>query len=167
MVCGGFLAVAKETMKMKKLIDAKIKVRYNYTGFVPASIVITDDQGDNFIINTVPPPEARWFVERSVRVHGSFKSKTADKFDEHNPLAEVYTYNGFQAAPPETTKSRGDYNYLNSDKHSISNPTQAKKNNSSESEYDLFDQQLSEKRKEKAKVMLIINDQDHCHYSKR
>ncbi|KAA0026125.1 hypothetical protein E5676_scaffold263G00270 [Cucumis melo var. makuwa] len=163
----GFLAIAKERMQMEKLIDAKIKVRYNYTGFVPASIMITDDQGDNFIITTVPPPKARWFVERYVRVHGSFKSKAANEFDEHNPSAEVYTYNDFQAIPQGTTKSRGDYSYLNSDKHSISNHTQAKKNNSSEFEYDPFDQQLCEKRKEKGKAILIINDQDHDHYFKR
>lgn len=59
MACGDFLAVAKETLELDKLIDAKIKVRYNYTGFVPAFVVITDDLGENFIINTVPPPEAR------------------------------------------------------------------------------------------------------------
>ncbi|TYK04225.1 hypothetical protein E5676_scaffold24967G00330 [Cucumis melo var. makuwa] len=123
--------------------------------------------GENFIITTVPPPEARWFVERNVRVHGSFKSKAADEFDEHNPSVEVYTYNGFQAIPSRTTKSRGDYSYLNSDKHSISNHTQAKKDNSSEFEYDPFDYQLCEKRKEKRKAILIINDQDHGHYSKR
>uniref|UniRef100_A0A9I9DN18 DUF4283 domain-containing protein n=1 Tax=Cucumis melo TaxID=3656 RepID=A0A9I9DN18_CUCME len=119
MACGGFLAIAKERMQMEKLIDAKIKVRYNYTGFVPASIMITDDQGENFIITIVPPPKARWFVERYVRVHGPFKSKAANEFDEHNPSAEVYTYNGFQAIPPGTTKSRES----NHGQESINNQT--------------------------------------------
>ncbi|KAA0035247.1 LINE-1 retrotransposable element ORF2 protein [Cucumis melo var. makuwa] len=159
--------VVKETMQMEKLIDAKIKVRYNYIGFVPASVLITDNQGENFILTTVPPTKARWLVERNVRVHGTFKTKAADEFDQHNPLAEAYTYNGFQAIPLESTRTRGDYSFLNSDKHSVSNHTQAKKNNSSESEYDPFDQQLSERRKEKGKVILLINDQDHGHYSKR
>ncbi|TYK23050.1 hypothetical protein E5676_scaffold142G00150 [Cucumis melo var. makuwa] len=101
MACGDFLAVAKETLELDKLIDAKIKV--------------------------------------SVRVHGSFETKAADEFDEHNPMAEVYTYNGFQAVPSVTTKSRGGYNHLSSDKHSLSNPTQTKKDSSSDSEYDPFD----------------------------
>lgn len=55
--CGGFLAVARETMELKNLIEAKVKVRYNYSGFVPTSLLITDDQGEGFIVYTVPPPE--------------------------------------------------------------------------------------------------------------
>ncbi|KAA0055834.1 hypothetical protein E5676_scaffold901G00060 [Cucumis melo var. makuwa] len=101
---GWSTVVVKETLEQEKLSDAKIKVRYNYTGFVPANIVISDEFRDNFIINTVQHPEARWLVERSFRVHGSFKTKAAEEFDEHNPLAEAYTYNGFQAILPKSSK---------------------------------------------------------------
>ncbi|KAA0047795.1 nardilysin-like protein [Cucumis melo var. makuwa] len=133
MACGGFFAVAKETLEQEKLIDVKIEVRYNYTSFVPANIVISDEFGDNFIINTVQHPEARWLVERSVRVHSSFKTKVTEEFDEHNPLAEAYTYNGFQVIPPESSKFFSGHLHNNSDKHSYSNPTKAKNDSSSNS----------------------------------
>lgn len=48
--CGGFLAVARETMELENLI-AKVKVCYNYTGFVPTSILITDVEGKEFVVN--------------------------------------------------------------------------------------------------------------------
>lgn len=72
-------------MEIKNLIEAKVKVRYNYTRFVPASILIFNDQGMDYVIYTVPPPDGRWFVERNVRFHGSFQIKAADEFDEHDP----------------------------------------------------------------------------------
>lgn len=130
--------MTKETLEQEKLIDAKIKFRYNYTSFVSVSIVITDDLGENFIINIVPPPEVRWFVERSVRIHGSFKTKVVEEFDEHNSLVEAYTFNGFQAIPLETTRLNGGYTHFSSNKHSLSNHTLAKKDNSSDSGYDPF-----------------------------
>ncbi|TYK01064.1 hypothetical protein E5676_scaffold264G00780 [Cucumis melo var. makuwa] len=135
-----FYAVTEMQMdgsQLEKLIDAKIEVRYNYTSFVPANIVISDEFGDNFIINTVQHPKARWLVERSVRVHGSFKTKVAEEFDERNPLAEAYTYNGFQAIPPESSKFFSGHLHNNSDKHSYSNPIKAKNDSSSNSDSDL------------------------------
>ncbi|KAA0025182.1 hypothetical protein E5676_scaffold202G002150 [Cucumis melo var. makuwa] len=115
----------------------------------------------------VQHPEARWLVERSVRVHGSFKTKAAEEFDEYNPLAEAYTYNGFQAIPPESSKQLGGHHHNNSDKHSYSNPTKAKNDSSSDSEYDPLEQKLKEKWKEKGKTILVINDQDPSHHSKK
>lgn len=41
--CGGFIVVAKKTMELSNMIEAKIKVRFNYFGFIPALILITDE----------------------------------------------------------------------------------------------------------------------------
>uniref|UniRef100_A0A9I9DZH1 Uncharacterized protein n=1 Tax=Cucumis melo TaxID=3656 RepID=A0A9I9DZH1_CUCME len=35
--CGGLIKVAEETRSAKNLIEAKIKIRYNYSGFLPAT----------------------------------------------------------------------------------------------------------------------------------
>ncbi|TYK13823.1 hypothetical protein E5676_scaffold488G00870 [Cucumis melo var. makuwa] len=106
--CGGFLAVAKETMEKENLIEAKIKVKYNYTGFVPASILLIDDQGENFVVYTVPPPKGRWFIERNVNFHGTFKIEAADDFDNLNPNAEKFTFAGNHAIPPKNSKNQSD-----------------------------------------------------------
>ncbi|KAA0047997.1 hypothetical protein E6C27_scaffold385G00620 [Cucumis melo var. makuwa] len=131
--CGGFLAVAKETMEKENLIEAKIK--------------------------------GRWFIERNVNFHGTFKIEAADDFDNLNPNAEEFTFAENHAIPPENSKNQSDSKQSKPDKTSDSNPTYAKKNSSSESEYDPFDQNSDDRRKEKGKAILSTYDQDICNYS--
>lgn len=69
--------------------------------------------------------------------------------------------------PLKTTKSQTRIKSVNSDRPSESNSTQAKKDSSSDSEYNPFDQQIYDRRKEKGKVVMIINEQDISHYSKK
>lgn len=55
------------------LIEADIKVRYNYSGFIPAFIGISDKEGKNYAIQTVAPLEGKWFTKRNVHIHSTFK----------------------------------------------------------------------------------------------
>lgn len=57
-----FYCSGKGNNELRKLIGAKvIKVHYNYYGFIPTSILLTDNEGKQFVINTIPRPESRWF----------------------------------------------------------------------------------------------------------
>lgn len=56
--CGDFWAVARKTLEMKNLLEAKIKIIYNYAGFVSASIFINHIDGNYFVVqlnHAVPP----------------------------------------------------------------------------------------------------------------
>uniref|UniRef100_A0A9I9E6B2 Uncharacterized protein n=1 Tax=Cucumis melo TaxID=3656 RepID=A0A9I9E6B2_CUCME len=116
--------------------------------FENASILLTDNQGENFVVNTVPPPKGRWFIERNVNFHGTFKIEAADDFDSLNPNAEEFTFAENHAIPLKNSKNQSDSKQSKPDKNSDSNPTHAKKNSSSESEYDPFDQNSDDRRKE-------------------
>lgn len=83
--------MAKETMNMDNLIETKVKVKYNYIRFVPATILLKDNIGQDYIIQTVPPLISRWLIQRNVRIHGTFKSEAARDFDEFNPSVELTT----------------------------------------------------------------------------
>ncbi|KAA0040719.1 hypothetical protein E5676_scaffold189G00100 [Cucumis melo var. makuwa] len=107
--CGGFLAVAKETMEKESLVEAKIKS---------------------------PPPNERWFIERNVNFHGSFKIEVADDFDSLNPNAEEFTFAEIDVILLENSKNQADNKQSKLDKNSNSNPTHAKKNSSSNSEVE-------------------------------
>ncbi|KAA0038069.1 putative amidohydrolase ytcJ [Cucumis melo var. makuwa] len=50
--CGGLQEVDKTMMNMDNLLEAKIKVRYNYNGFIPTAIRIKDKDGHFFVVNT-------------------------------------------------------------------------------------------------------------------
>lgn len=54
--CSSFMAITRETMEMEILIEAFVKIIYNYYGFFPTSILIRDDEGQDFVVQTVPPP---------------------------------------------------------------------------------------------------------------
>lgn len=155
---GGFQAVARENMEMESLIEVKVKVRYNYAGFVPASVLISDDQGVEYVVYIVPPPDGRWFVERNVSFHGSFKTKATDEFDEHNPQAKAYSFVRIHVVPLETTKFETRTKFVKSDWPSDLDPPQTKKDCSSDLEYDPFDQQICDRRKEKGKAIMSINE---------
>lgn len=52
---GGVFVVARETMELENLIEAKaVKVHYNFTGFVPASILISDNEGKHSSLSQFP-----------------------------------------------------------------------------------------------------------------
>ncbi|KAA0065895.1 hypothetical protein E5676_scaffold259G00540 [Cucumis melo var. makuwa] len=51
--CRGFLDVAKETKTRKNLVEARIKIRYNYSSFIPTNISIKDDNGHLFFVQAV------------------------------------------------------------------------------------------------------------------
>lgn len=159
--------MARETIEMENLIDAEVTVRYNYSGFVPASTLYIDDQGKEFIIYIVPPLDGRWFVERNVNFHGSFRTEAANEFDEHNHKAEAFSFIRKHVAPPAIAKNQDGINTQRSDKTTNSDHTLAKKDSSSDSKCDPFDQISEEKGKEKGKAVMSINEQDLSHCSKR
>ncbi|TYK04254.1 mitotic spindle checkpoint protein mad1 [Cucumis melo var. makuwa] len=55
--CGGFIEVALETADKKELTEALIKVRDNYTRFIPAFIKIHDEERNEYIVHTVTQKE--------------------------------------------------------------------------------------------------------------
>ncbi|KAA0046763.1 hypothetical protein E6C27_scaffold216G00460 [Cucumis melo var. makuwa] len=95
--CGGLIKVAEETRSAKNLIEAKIKIRYNYSGFLPATVRIFDSDGNKFSIQVVTHPEGKWLTERNVRLHGTFKRQAAAAFDEFNPDSEQFFFEGTEA----------------------------------------------------------------------
>ncbi|KAA0044557.1 hypothetical protein E6C27_scaffold46G003060 [Cucumis melo var. makuwa] len=90
--CGGFIDAAPESVNKIELTEALIKVKENYTGFLPAFIQIHDEEGHVFIIQTVTHPEGRWLRERNPSIHGSFTKTAAENFNEFNPYAEQFTF---------------------------------------------------------------------------
>ncbi|KAA0039949.1 hypothetical protein E5676_scaffold266G00990 [Cucumis melo var. makuwa] len=90
--CGGFIDAAPESINKLELTEALIKVKENYTGFLPAFIQIHDEEGQDFIVQTITHPEGKWLRERNPSVHGSFTKSAAEKFNEFNPYAEQYTF---------------------------------------------------------------------------
>ena len=73
---------------MDNILEAKIKVRYNYNGFIPAAIRIKDKDGHFFMVHTVIICLVKWLAERDVKIHGSFRRQAAINFDNFNPKAE-------------------------------------------------------------------------------
>ncbi|KAA0063245.1 hypothetical protein E5676_scaffold556G00250 [Cucumis melo var. makuwa] len=88
--CRGLLEVDKATMNMDNLLEAKIKVRYNYSGFIRATIRIEDKDGHFFVVHMVTICSGKWLAERDVKIHGSFKRQDAIEFDNFNPKAEQF-----------------------------------------------------------------------------
>ncbi|KAA0062230.1 hypothetical protein E6C27_scaffold321G00310 [Cucumis melo var. makuwa] len=58
--CRGLLEVSKSTMRKADLIEARLKIKHNYTGFISAQINITNSKGNIFTIHTVSYTEGRW-----------------------------------------------------------------------------------------------------------
>uniref|UniRef100_A0A9I9CCC9 DUF4283 domain-containing protein n=1 Tax=Cucumis melo TaxID=3656 RepID=A0A9I9CCC9_CUCME len=90
--CGGFIDAAPESVNKIELTEALIKVKENYTGFLPAFIQIHDEEGHVFIIQTVTHPEGRWMRERNPSIHDSFTKTAAENFNEFNSYAEQFTF---------------------------------------------------------------------------
>ncbi|KGN64358.2 hypothetical protein Csa_014067, partial [Cucumis sativus] len=80
--CGRFVEVAKATRDRFDLIEADIKIKYNYSGFIPAFVMIVDEEGIPFTIQTVVQAEGKWLIERNPRIHGTFTNEAAKNFNE-------------------------------------------------------------------------------------
>ncbi|KAA0045139.1 hypothetical protein E6C27_scaffold30G001380 [Cucumis melo var. makuwa] len=106
--CGGLIKVAEETKSAKNLIEARIKVRYNYSGFLPANVRIFDNEGNKFSIQVVTHPEGKWLIERNVRLHGTFKRQAAATFDDFNPESEQFFFEGMEAISPDFLSTSSD-----------------------------------------------------------
>uniref|UniRef100_A0A9I9D488 DUF4283 domain-containing protein n=1 Tax=Cucumis melo TaxID=3656 RepID=A0A9I9D488_CUCME len=99
--CGGLLKVAEETKTARNLIEAKLKIRYNYSGFLPAYVKIFDQEGNKFVVQAITHSEGKWLMERNVRLHGTFKRQDAASFDEFNPDSEQFLFDGLEAISPD------------------------------------------------------------------
>lgn len=95
--CGGFLEVARCTWRKLDLIDATIKVKDNFCGFIPTFVIFTDDEGAQFTIQTVVPMIGKWLVCRNPKIHGSFTREAARNFDEFDDSTESFTFRGNSA----------------------------------------------------------------------
>lgn len=73
--CGGFVDVDKATQDMEDLIDAKIKVRYNYYGFIPAAIRIKDKDEHFFIVHIVTQFAGKLLAEVMSKYMGLSRDK--------------------------------------------------------------------------------------------
>lgn len=122
--CGGFIEVARETIEKSELIEGLIKIKDNYTGFIPANIRITDEKGDEFIVHSVTHTDGRWLRERNPKIHGSFTKRAAEKFNKFKFDAEQYFFKGNIAmlddsSSPEPTPKREE----NTTSHRKTRPT--------------------------------------------
>ncbi|KAA0058103.1 hypothetical protein E6C27_scaffold274G004110 [Cucumis melo var. makuwa] len=99
--CGSLVKVAEETKTARNQIEAKLKIRYNYSGFLPAYVKIFDQEGNKFVVQVVTHSEGKWLMERNVRLHGTFKRQAAASFDDFNPDAEQFLFDGLEAISPD------------------------------------------------------------------
>uniref|UniRef100_A0A9I9ED02 Uncharacterized protein n=1 Tax=Cucumis melo TaxID=3656 RepID=A0A9I9ED02_CUCME len=145
---------------MENLVEEKVKVKYNYSGFVPASIQIKDDFGQVHIIQIVPPPKNRWLIERNARIHGTFRSGATRDFDEFNFFLETFRFIEFHAIPSKNLGEKFQGNFTNIINAIEANHTKTKDYNSSCSDFNFFDSILSRKRREKGKSIMNIYDKN-------
>ena len=131
-------------------MEAKIKIRYNYSGFIPANISIKDDNGHSFIVHTVTHENGKWLTERDVKIHGSFQRQAAIDFDDFNPKAEQYYFIGNSAVPPEKFKLKSKI-VINELSHSSGNLTLAKGTDDKGSKGSKDSDEEMAKKKEKRK----------------
>uniref|UniRef100_A0A9I9CJ01 DUF4283 domain-containing protein n=1 Tax=Cucumis melo TaxID=3656 RepID=A0A9I9CJ01_CUCME len=90
--CGGFIEVAKETRELTDIIEASIRIKDNYSGFIPAFIKLFDKEEHSFIIQVIVKTEGKWHLERSPSIHGTFTREAAKRFDEFNLNSEQYFF---------------------------------------------------------------------------
>ncbi|KAA0040039.1 hypothetical protein E6C27_scaffold366G00060 [Cucumis melo var. makuwa] len=103
--CGGFVEVAKETRELTDIFEASIKIKDNYTGFIPAYIKLFDKEEHSFIVQVIVKTEGKWHRERSPSIHGTFTREAAKRFDEFNMNSEQYLFEDNFAVSPEKAVS--------------------------------------------------------------
>lgn len=104
--CGGLEDISFNTWRKFDLTEAKLKIKDNYCGFIPATIEITPKQGDRFIVNTVAPANGKWITGKHPKIHGSFTREAAVRFDITNAMAEYFpVHENFDTAAQEYTSS--------------------------------------------------------------
>ncbi|KAA0044333.1 hypothetical protein E6C27_scaffold46G00570 [Cucumis melo var. makuwa] len=99
--CGGFMEVAKETRELTDLIEASIRVKDNYSGFIPAFIKLFDKEERSFITQVIVKTKGKWHLERNPSIHGTFTREAARRFDEFNLNSEQYFFEDNLAISPE------------------------------------------------------------------
>ncbi|KAA0055626.1 cleavage and polyadenylation specificity factor subunit 1 [Cucumis melo var. makuwa] len=57
--CGGFIDVARETREFTDLLEASIRIKDNYSGFILAFIKLFDKKGQSFIIQVIAQAEGK------------------------------------------------------------------------------------------------------------
>ncbi|TYK24535.1 hypothetical protein E5676_scaffold266G00770 [Cucumis melo var. makuwa] len=103
--CGGFVEVAKETRELTDIFEASIKIKDNYSGFIPAYIKLFDKEEHSFIVQVIVKTEGKWHRERSPSIHGTFTREAAKRFDEFNMNSEQYLFEDNFAVSPEKAVS--------------------------------------------------------------
>lgn len=58
-VCGGYIDVAREIRDMNEIIEASIRIKDTYTGFIRAFINLFDKKGKNYIVQTLVQAEGK------------------------------------------------------------------------------------------------------------
>lgn len=86
--------MASDTIEKVDLVDAVIKVKDNYSSFIPTTTGLIDEDGNRFLIQIVTHSEGRWLKERNPRIHGSFTRKAAENFYEFNLKVEQFVFDG-------------------------------------------------------------------------
>ncbi|CAK9329579.1 unnamed protein product [Citrullus colocynthis] len=61
--------ISKETWEKSAIIEAKIKIRKNYTGLIPATIGISDKKGNRFLVQTITISKGMWLIKRNPKSH--------------------------------------------------------------------------------------------------
>ena len=102
----------KNNLNAFDIVEANIKVRLNYTGFIPATINIIDKEGNTFLVQTVIPVKGRWLIERNPHIDGTFSRQAAISFDEFNLKAEQHSFieNIVVSHPPPQKKNKKNWN---------------------------------------------------------
>ncbi|KAA0067710.1 hypothetical protein E6C27_scaffold352G00160 [Cucumis melo var. makuwa] len=104
-VYGGFMEVAKETRELTDLIEASIRVKDNYSGFILTFIKLIDKEERSYIIQVIVKTEGKWHLKRNPSIHGTFTREAARRFDEFNLNSEQYFFEGNLAISPEKAVS--------------------------------------------------------------
>lgn len=88
------------------------------------------------------------------------------EFDEYNAKSTTYSFVRNHTIPSNSSEFKIGSKTVKADKTSNLDPTQAKKDNSTDSDLNSMDLKILEKRREKGKAIMIINEKDHSNHSK-
>lgn len=124
--CCRFIDVACETKDMTEIIEASIRIKDNYSGFISTFVCLFDKKGESHTIKTVVQAEGKWNFERNPRIHGSFTIEAAINFDEFNMDCKQYQFKGNLAISPDRALSEKPLSAI--DKHNHQSVSSGKGN---------------------------------------
>lgn len=90
------------------MIEADIKIKCNYMGFIPTIINTVDEEGNHFTIQTIAQADGRWMKERNARIHKTFTSEATRNFDEFKSKSEQYFFFGNVVVSPSCTSPKNN-----------------------------------------------------------